>query len=47
MISAVVRLRQEDGKFETSLGYLARPYLKENKQTKPQAVVTIIKINIF
>jgi hypothetical protein len=33
IILACVRLRQEDHKFEASLGYIASPYLK-NKNKK-------------
>jgi hypothetical protein len=33
IIPALMRLRQEDLKFEASLGYTARCYLEEQKQT--------------
>jgi hypothetical protein len=32
IISALGKLRQEDHKFETSLGYVERPCLKKQKQ---------------
>jgi hypothetical protein len=32
VIPALRRLRQEDGEFQSSLGYLVKPYLKETKQ---------------
>jgi hypothetical protein len=35
VISRCKRVRQEDGKFEASLGYTERPYLK-TKQNKKQ-----------
>jgi hypothetical protein len=34
VIPAFRKLRQEVLKFEASLGYMARPYLKINKQKK-------------
>jgi hypothetical protein len=34
VITALRRLRQEDHKFETSLGYIVRPYLKNPKAHK-------------
>jgi hypothetical protein len=36
VIPALGRLRQEDLKFETSLGYLARPCLQKSKNKKIQ-----------
>lgn len=38
VISALERLRQEDGDFKTSLGYIARPDL-DNKQTNYSKVI--------
>jgi hypothetical protein len=33
VIPALLRLRQEDHKFKTSLGYIARPCLEKKKKT--------------
>lgn len=30
------RIRQNDCKFKTSLGHIAKPYLETNKQSNPQ-----------
>jgi hypothetical protein len=38
-VPALERLRQEDQKFKVSLGYIARPYLK-NKQTNKHTKIS-------
>jgi hypothetical protein len=37
---SIWRLRQEDCKFLTSLGYIARPYLKNKKSFKKKENLT-------
>jgi hypothetical protein len=49
VIQALGRLKQEDFKFEDSLGYIARHCLKETKQNKNVLleIVTVQEIILF
>jgi hypothetical protein len=47
VISALGRLRQEDGKFEANLGYVARSCFKTKKQKKQKQTKTAILITII
>jgi hypothetical protein len=42
--SSTWELRQEDGEFETSLGYITRPYFKRKKKRKKEKVIIAMNI---